>query len=239
MTADWQKEAFYLCSSIAPMDLCGLGIYILDFASVRGVEGFDKPAAGCTSAVFDLLLQPLLESRGLWRGRGFCCLVNPKVFDHLNHAGKRRELLGIVLHELSHFLTFPASLTDPREDPAPVLGLRLLRFDPNGVDPFAVKELPKSYPWSGHGLDFIRISLHLASRARDRGFDICDDITRADYYRLSSTSTYRAILNDEIHQRRSEPIQRILNSHPPPEFVLQFGRDVMNHKKRRNDAPGN
>jgi len=223
------NAAASLLREVAPIDLAGKPIYRFDSGSTHG-SGIRRSCGdwwAWTGAALDLELERWLRARGWWAGRGPCI-----VFDLSRIAANRSSstafleaVLGIALHELSHWLAGGQLAHCTLEEMPPVIQDALkTEFwvrDP-GDDP------PVREPWDQHGKSFIRACCHLRYRAlRFAHEGVIQQITFAgDTYGVSAREAYFAALGDEPHRHRGESIREILDTPAPDGFRELWERDT-------------
>jgi len=117
--------AKYVARNIMP-DLNGRPIYVVephDDGMVTSAMTGHHP--GLYAPNLDIALQPELEASGEWRGPGVCVLVNVKAcrvssyYRHgFNDCDVERTIIGVVLHELVHWVDRPERTTEPAQEVA-------------------------------------------------------------------------------------------------------------------------
>lgn len=169
----------------------------------------------------DRILQPILEAEGRWRGPGVAVLVDARrvVGDSFTEADATRRIVGIVLHELGHFVDRP-----DREPPGPVEPLETWVARVN--DPDAEEETINGFPatFLDHGESFSRAMSHIWHRARTVGGMVLG------FERLSFGSMYPGLgylphpsecvqsLQQELESRCAESLRDILATKPPTTY---------------------
>lgn len=229
-------QAVALCRRVAP-DLAGRPLYIM-WRHMLPVEMVGGELFGCTMRGLDAVLQPALERRQAWHGRGSAMLIDLHAIvadvraDFLSRATRRRyvrgNVLGVALHELAHIVVdfkaaCDAEVCDPEPAPSPrqvaAYCALLAGYDPT-KDPV---------PWADHEADFIRVALHLAARAAHPPIGVVDT---ACAYGWSPTSAYVLALGDEPARMQQWPLTRVLATAPPPEFVALWRSDLQARRHR-------
>lgn len=214
----WLLDAEQLIRCICP-DMKGIPIYLVDFQEVETTAPELRAGLnlGWTSKVCDLLLCDYLSQQGRWKGRGFAAVIQCSLLP------ARRYLLGVVLHELAHYLTFK-----PMQDKLPVLperqlSLELLSWLPKSwalpePDP---EETSSNLPrWYGHESEFIRTASHLAHRAEQVVAAVKPmhlNFGKAYYGSLFSELTWMTTLQTEL-DNTAETIREILAQAAPEQF---------------------
>src|SRR5690606_34581268 len=85
----------------------------------------------------------------------------------------------------------------------------------------------------GHGLDFIRIALHLNHRANTLGMSVASNILCAGYrYGLSPAWRYAEVLGDEPARLHQMPFREIRLLAPPPAFSCLWHEDLHAYHQR-------
>lgn len=199
------------------LEQCGIAepVYLISFDEARQVDPRLVAAGieGYTSFLCDLIFSGHLHEKGEWQGRGFAAVINYQPDKPL------AKMLGTVLHEAAHFLTFPIACSQADDFIRGRVALRLVCEDwkQDAPDP-TEKDLPAWYP---HGPQFIRAAVHLAHRA---GQHI--ECIRAQHLRFSSLyfpqpmfseATFLNALQSELSSQ--EPIRDILAKDPPQSFT--------------------
>jgi hypothetical protein len=216
-----------LCRALAPADLEGKTLYVV-LASEAGGP-FTRLMSDChgyTSQVLDLQLQPHLEARGLWRGRGPAMLLTDQPDTPLG----RHSLFATVVHEFAHVLAVPHRgilRTLPPED-WPELArpfLDLPTDDAAPEDQFEVE--PPGTNSVHHGAAWIRVCNHLAWRARSIGFAITSDDLSAGsaFYGLIGSTPYTLALGDEPRLWSERRLWDLLDTPLPPRFARLWEHD--------------
>ena len=154
----WSASYVAFLRSVVP-EISDTPIYILT-ASESGAE-WQPSWQACFSPLGDLRAQSVLESLGLWQGRGAAIVVRS---DFASWSDRCKA--GTLLHELSHvieFLSQPAALVDAA-DLSPV-ALELL----SGCESEILRDAgicPNDLIRGQHGAGFVRMCCHLHQRAR-------------------------------------------------------------------------
>lgn len=213
----WQITAERLLRHVAPDDVAGLPIYLVDADVVRSHdERLCGPShcIGWTSPACDLLLHSYLTSVGQWQGRGFACVV------HSNEITSMPNILGVVLHELAHGLDagLPTS-TEVTDEDKPYTKPEMLQLREYFRDEQSRKLLP---PWHDHSERFVRSCCHLAWRAgqvfesvRPNHLSFASNYHPLPYNELA----FMRSLEHELKARSTEPIKAIIESDAPRVFV--------------------
>ncbi len=173
---------------------------------------------------FDLELQPFLESRGAWIGRGYAAAFDLERIPP-------NELAGVFMHEASHWLcgSDPLGSNDSEMRLATAAGWRpaeepLAEFLQH-IGPPDESGLP---PWEQHGLQFIRAAMHLWGRFEGR-VPLASLRLGGPQYGLSDWRVYRGRLEEEVYQHRTGSIRSVLATPCPPKAVELFELDTATH----------
>jgi hypothetical protein len=230
---DWKSEAADLIRCVDP----NAGpLYLFDFQEFDIQEG--DVALACTSIFLDLQLRDRLKASGEWQGRGFVCLIDADHIEaqfHKSGIGRdaRRRVLGIVLHEYAHFISYklmPEEWVDRHLAELPDLAHYL------STAPITCgRDDPAAEPWRDHdGIRFGRGCIHLYHRANLSGqdFHINDIWSSAQTYRLAAPLDYVGALGDEPQSRLGEPLRAILDS-PAPEPYADFCNQDLTRARAR------
>jgi hypothetical protein len=225
-------EAEGLCRAVAP-DVAQRPLYVFLRSDLPSVYQTGDGPEGCTLRHLDLILQPVLERLGRWRGRGPAMVLDPQTIaasaQHRPRASRRRafrpSVMGIVLHELAHILSIGPDEADP---PVELIaaGRSLLVAELNGIKG-PTNGPGAAIPWRWHEWSFIRTVLHLAHRAALLGIKLMPaDVFDASDYGLSSTWRYLAALGDEPGRLVDRDFAMISMIPPPSVFVELWEADV-------------
>jgi len=215
----WQ-EAEDLCRVAAGSDLAGAGCYVIDAADLpAGTDFAACKARAFTAGNLSRTMEAWLTACGRWTGPGFCTIVQRSEFPTYNAA------CAIALHELAHHLGYLALAN--QVELAHRWGVAVESPAAAWSAAFAPIAAPV-VPWEGHGLAFIRASLHIAFRARVLHSWLGIEALRVagPSYGLSTCFEYADAIGDERTERAAEPITTILATEPPAEFTDLFNRDV-------------
>jgi hypothetical protein len=153
----------------------------------------DVGACAATGWYADIALRELLESRDLWRGPGFACVVSISELNGL-HGGdrRRRAAVGHVLHEFAHWIAY-------------------------GAGPAAMETC--GAPWDGHGMPFIRAAIYSTWLCRDRydpRFSAEDLGVAGDRYGLSHADRYEQAMSGHYELARLAPLRELLGQVEAP-----------------------
>lgn len=195
---------------IAPDDLDDRGCYVVSMEEIKREfpELRRENVLAYTSQYLSTALQPWLENQGRWVGDGFATIVMRQ------DIPSWREVLGIVTHELAHWITSePFQQTDQRK----------AFFE---VAKYAATDNSKSQypPWLHHGRDFCRASAHLAARAVEVVEAVRPSLVRfSKQYCDVSEPTMLTLLATEMDYRGS--IRELLKQ-PAPERFCQLWDEI-------------
>jgi hypothetical protein len=207
-------ESIRIIGEIEPT-LRDIPIYLVDVAEFD-LRDKALDCLGFTGPLLDIELAHQLSQRGRWRGPGFAAAL------YVDRIGNRfADLLGVVLHELAHWMTF-ADRVSRFDGDLPTLS----RLASQAIEEIYRLEAtnPTHQPeWYGHELPFIRAACHLAHRARQ----VCDVKPwhlrfSGPYYSGLYEERWLDLLGDELQDRSGEPIKHILRSRPPKPFKGLF-----------------
>ncbi|MBW7905303.1 MAG: hypothetical protein LC135_05315 [Phycisphaerae bacterium] len=223
-------EAEALCRAVAP-DLAGGPLYIVLPSDLPAELRPRVASDGCTMRHLDLILRPMLERAGRWRGRGPAMLIDaPTIASGERHRPRfvRRRVFGvsafgIVLHELAHVLDAGPGDADP---PAELVafGRAILTAD-ESVAP--TNGPGAAVPWRWHEWRFIRTALHLAHRAAACGVALWPSgVFDASDYGLSPTRAYMRALGDEPDRFAGRDFATIFATPVPPAFAGLWRADM-------------
>ncbi len=206
----WQAECEVILMDVAADDLSGRPIYILNG---RDVERYDQRLAsdgmGWTSRVADLMLADHLADQ--WQGRGFACVVYPERCQDAQH------LVGCVLHEAAHHLTYP--VPSATTVPVEAVSVELLSWIPQRPRPATPISTP---PWYQHEAPFTRAAAMLAYRVSNIIESVRPHHLRfvRPYYQGFTEDHFVQALHDDV--RRSGSIRDILADDPPGAFTRLY-----------------
>jgi hypothetical protein len=189
---------------------------------------------GLTSPFLDLVLKPMLERQGKWRGRGAGILISPRAIASLSKKRPRESrvrhlslrILATALHELGHVLDpyFLDSVDDVQQastENVAAYRVALEQFTP-------AKLLDGGFGLQYHGWQFLRACLHLGHRARTVGAAIEDiDVFAIHSYRLSPVYKYSTAIGDEPERLAESTFRQIWDTPPPKEFANLWRKDVL------------
>ncbi|HEV3022761.1 MAG TPA: hypothetical protein VGX76_09840, partial [Pirellulales bacterium] len=104
--ADWQTQAEEALRAVAP-DLAGWPLYLVPRSTFAGtkMETLCGVECGSTHTAYDLVLKPLLQLMGWWRGRGVTAIIDDtKLGKYFSSHGFAGACLGVAAHEVAHGL---------------------------------------------------------------------------------------------------------------------------------------
>lgn len=222
---------------IAPDIFAAEQVYILDGHAFnldpgKSTWGVFWPASGIADLIEDDLRQ-----REEWRGPGRAIFIFPTTIARSILRGGRQGssrrarssvratlsslILGTVLHELAHAAldrSKPVSWAGSDAKELAVLFRQQVSEDSQNPE-------TQRPTLDGHGPEFVRLALHLATRAAAYG--VTDrDVFDAERYGLSPTSAYSATLAREPEKMARWPVSRILSTPAPPEFTTLWTADT-------------
>ncbi len=255
MPTELVKQSVDLIRRLAPLDLEGQGLYVIDFEAWNGVGGADLANGRCHGwyrTGLDLTLQDELKQRGEWVGRGAAFVVK---------YSPGKCYIDTAVHELAHWLDDDHALLPANEFPAAELStvneltqtvpsindtagsfLDCFKADARyeSRDPEYLKQLEKALlRWQSasakegqrsHQLRWHRAALHLCWRANQNGHPTTPPLMTigGDTYGVSCGMDYYRILRDdgEFQRCRDMPIREVVNTPPPEPFTELWKRDT-------------
>lgn len=225
------------CRRVAPADLAEQAVYVVPYSDVAEShpELARSEASGWTMPGLDLALRPWLATLGRWRGRGFACLIDDRL--------PRWLVVGIVLHELAHWLTYQdqvmatcdedsagelvaehVGVVHPRRDGPGVLSVAV-ESAIAGARPLRVATPNAQERRDAHDLAFHRAAVHVRHRAKLAGIDVRNLTFAGDAYGLSSPLSYIEALAEECECMVGEPIAGVLASPAPDQLAELWQAD--------------
>lgn len=216
MTAHWSDYWQDRLRECLPVDLENRPIYILAQSEIPA-ELHISGARAWTSGLLDFHLKPILEQEQRWQGPGLSMVV----VDADVIQGDLTNGLAVLLHEIGHCLEAESKYsTRWQVNFAPELGPIFAERYGGPVD--VETEFPDCvFPrWYGHGLDWIRASLHIHHRAFHRGWWLTPSAMSigGEYRGLSDGMEYRQRLLPELTREHDTPIVEILKRPAPDGF---------------------
>jgi len=204
---DLIAESIRIINAIEPT-MRDVPIYLVDVAEFD-VRDKALDVLGFTGPLLDIELAHQLDQRGRWRGAGFAAAL------YVDRIGNRfADLLGVVLHELAHWLTFADRVSRFDGDLATLSSLASQAI----AEVYALEATnPTHHPeWYGHELPFVRAACHLAHRAGQ----VCDVKPwhlrfSESYYNGLREEYWMTVFSDELRAAETKPIKRIVRSRPP------------------------
>lgn len=137
-----------------------------------------------TSPVMDLVYRNG-ALRYAYQGRGFCCVLWRGAFRRT-----QSEVIGSVLHEGAHYLTYAAYPERSERDPCRAMQM----FSANS-----------HFNSAAHGEQFLRACVNLWQRALNAGYDVAfEHVIDTDHYGFSSSQVAAAI--GEAVRWRDKPL---------------------------------
>jgi hypothetical protein len=208
----WQSQCEQFLQSVAPSDLDGVPIYLLDGAEIH--SRLPLHVLGWTGS--DALEVARLHCPDHWQGVGFATVLWPERFESW------QALIGGVLHELAHWIDAPPQLpAEPRPAASIVADMAMTQMEMVQQwqsDP--TWHIPANYQ---HEARFVRISGHLAYRAGQQMESIRPKHLRfvSDYYQPPlSENCVLTLLESELDSE--SPIRSIIATEPPERFRQAF-----------------
>jgi hypothetical protein len=217
---NWTEQAIDLLREIAPDDLDGVPVYVIDFRQVATYEPRLRfgSCEAWTGPLADLLVADFLHRSGRWKGRGFATVI------HGDRLPTWQARMGAAVHELSHFLETPQTpASELSESELLRHAVAFLRATPQAwSDPSQQAQPPAKTlpPWHDHGSRFVRSAAILAHRTERLIESIRPRMVRfsRDYLGQKFTEqTFVDSLGEAVEDPR--PIREILENSPPKEFT--------------------
>jgi len=214
-------KAERIARAVAPVDLAGKPLYFISPATSRR---FTLPmlrgAAGCFIENLDEMLEDELRAAGRWVGPGLAIVVDTELPSRLglDECEAERNVAGIVLHEIAHFVT-----TAPKAGSSGTLSDRFTAIAEAASTPQpAMPPIPTFY-WS-HGREFTRVCCHLAHRTLTRGgmpmrakwISFAGDYPTLEP--LGPPHLFAEALADELDCLIDEPLRNLASIEPPHAF---------------------
>lgn len=219
MAEFWKSEATRLLRLVSPADFESTPVYILDRTELDDRFDHHERCAAWTASDLDLRLQPTLESRGEWQGRGFAFVTFQGPAGHPSDYEWRQ--LVVTLHECVH--RFQEDRSAVFEHPvAAMQAAYATMYEADGPNLFSNNQQPRQPPWDAHASDFIRLAIHVSHRANSVGF-VCKPgwLWDSDAYKLSQIERYIERLGDEPQRFRDRSLFAVAES-PAPEAFQAF-----------------
>lgn len=225
------QETEALCRAVARRDLEGVPLYVVPQSSIAHEWGTGVAVEGFTNPCLDLLLQHRIPD---YRGRGPCMVVNDM---HLEPIDLDYVFKATALHELAHILERPKLFSDlPPHPPEGTDADWLARASAVVAAAINDAQIIERPDVNVHGLDFMRIAIHLCHRASRYGHRVSPAAVACRHEGTSGPWVYEMALDDEPERRVNDAFRDILSSAPPPEFVALWERDQRAIQKRRKAA---
>jgi hypothetical protein len=216
------EEAEFVLRAIAPAELDGIPVYIVDAARAADAGLVSGDVFGWWSPFLDLLVRDLVTT---WQGRGVAFIINPDFFNlppESPAAQHATEVLATVLHEAAHAIELAVPLFRSREMPdGPAAGLDFNRSMLNALavrvetEPAAVFRHCNSHDPRRFG----RIASHLVWRSAAIGKTISPArVWESGMWSFSQRAFLRA-LGDEPQRLQALTFEEILKLPAPPAYV--------------------
>jgi hypothetical protein len=228
------ERAERLCRMIAASDLSNVPLYLLRQTQIPLDLGTQHHYA-YTLPWLDLVHRAHIHP---WRGRGPCAVINEiGIVEDFGEEVLEHVTTNIVLHELAHMLDRPAlySIRNDASAESSQFGKTPTDECPDRLhfDSLVLIESSKKPPridlplYHGHGLNFIRIVIHLAYRATLAGFATTPaGIFNGTHHGLSLTREYQDALVDEPMWLFDYTFREIARAEPPAPFVELWTNDM-------------
>lgn len=212
-------------------DLRGVPLYLVQpgagsLVTPKLVAGF----RGLYRRGLDLTLRSMLEEEGRWNGPGVCVVVDAFMcFAVSAHDDDGlREVVGVTLHELAHWLDMPGVAEYPSDD------YSYPQFVACCEERSSVACASPEYPpfFLAHGEEFIRLAAHLWYRAGHGGGMHLQPRSLAfgnSYPGLECLPSPLEIidsLRDELELFDDFPLRRVAALPQPAEFTALWNRTL-------------
>jgi hypothetical protein len=189
-----------------------------------------------TGPLLDLAIRDVAVKAQIWAGRGCAIVLNRALAETYYWPGVREEtLIGqLIVHEVCHAISDGWIFSRARErDDFAAEGLAALRELVKDASQDNWFENPDTGGATGrevlaHDDRWLRCCCHLAYRLNVEAF--CVIGRRPE---LSDPELYLAALGDEPERMAGAPLQTILDSEPPEDFLLLWMCDLQQFNRRR------
>jgi len=213
-------KAETLCRTVAARDLESTPLYIIPTSDLPDNAGGASICSGYTTSSLDLYLRDYIPN---YHGRGPCMVVEYPIDGDFLPEDIAHFTLVTALHELAHILDRPTLFAN-RTGVSPLK----LKFESLVVGQASRRlrrtNLPAHF---GHGIEFIRVCLHLRYRAKLAGVHIAPNNLCAGWqYGLSHASRYARALGDEPARRVEAKFREILTTPIPGLFHDRWLNDI-------------
>jgi hypothetical protein len=188
---------------------------------------FDPKLIACggfTSTDLSSAFRGSIEERGKWTGHGPTYVLVCEQLDGESFSAIRREIVSNAVHEFSH--THFDNLYIYHESPGKPQVSVSERFDGVRSDKVTdsvevdISQLPY------HGWKFIRLLLHVAYRAENRGLPLSVvDAMDWDFYAPEGPFAYRNALWTELQQLADKPLSEIAQMPIPDSMKRLWSMD--------------
>ena len=225
-----------ICREVAARDVGNTPFYVLLASRLVSLWTVPDWTYGIAFEHMDLVARSVIGDT--WQGRGIAIVVNDRILaDELRpfDANLFNDLfLGICIHELAHFMTFP-TIPNDRIQPldfevlcAAAFLQKNISVGPNlSVVGVAGDQDYDSPPWLWHEAPtFCRAAIHLLHRLEAPGRRLpATAVWTGALYSMSRADRYAAALAAEVSERESWPIRLILLTPIPAAFAAIWESD--------------
>jgi hypothetical protein len=217
-----------LCRAVATRELEGHPLYIVPQSQIAHEWGKAAAILGVTNPWLDMCLQHLIPD---YRGRGPAMIVNDLFLEPVD---LKYVFAAVALHELAHVL----ERTEPFSDLPPCAAIgnaadlvaRASEITSLAINTKELVELPIV---NVHGIEFMRIAIHLCYRSTRYGHKVTPAAVASRYDGRSGPWLYEIALGDEPERRANDAFSDIKASAPPPEFTALWEKDRRAIERRR------
>jgi hypothetical protein len=214
---------------LAPRDLDGVPLYVVNASALPPDRGGSLAYAGVTAATLDLELKDLIGRE--WAGRGACLVVNDGHAREVCTGAGAADLFvrSVAVHELAHVLgrrTLTAPL--PRMKPARLRQYAVEMAARDATPPTDAADRPALPPPLMHGPQFMRLAMHLWRRAGGWKSYLDPRLINGGYQRPGYSGD-RAVLDAlgaEPEVMRMAPLAEVLALPLPPALTALWRRDA-------------
>ena len=224
-------RAKQLARRIIP-DLDGRPVYVVQigidsgFVTRKLLDG----RQGLWARDLDTMLRPDLQERGEWQGPGVAVAVDTSfAIANFGEFESQRRIVGMVLHELAHWLDFEEE-TPPTETSSE-LQCKLVKTV-NTLRGEKLAAIANLHTLTTHDSCWQRISIHLWHRATHGGGYILgpEHLAIGNSYQwlshLPPPPVLVDVLREECHKLRLVPLRDLAYIDPPQEFTTLWRDSV-------------
>jgi len=223
--SDHLENARQIAEAVFATDMNGLPLYLVQPEMGQHVGGWYSP---CNDAIF----RDQIEASGGWRGPGPCvaiCLDTEEFQGIEDDHDRERWILGVVLHELTHFVDYSAEKVQPRERTQEETATAWATIEARITDEQPASRLPWIY--RTHGASFTRLACHVWYRANKlfpiSPYSLCFGNVYPSLWLLESPRVYIDSLRDELEEYPATSPLRVLPwGFDPPEAYTSLWRST-------------